>query len=858
MIEEEKLSDSRPCALVVGGQTRRVLFVPKADASFSASQKEVETHLVNHLKIPRQQLQFDVIATRQVENTDQEIKVLELRYPFRYQALARDWKNKCFRSTHGSTTSAVELFLVNNGIHGPCFLDITGLDATEDEAAEPVVQAQPKEKLTTCPLEFKCASSRAIKLAIGFLPNVPAPTLMFVSTLYQKHVLVAAAIEFQGELKVQARDKNLASWLHREVERLDPDGIVLYDLNRTFAMTDASSWKSMGRMPLFTFTSSQTNPMFRRMGFCPGRLLFDLRESCNDFMTHPPPPPFLDQASKWEDTDRLFPDGKESETCAHRIVLMHSVMNNLQLQNLTHELACLAGAPWSLTLRSSKPARNEWLLLHEFHKNNVIPPDKVDKAREVKEVKAKRKYKGADTIDPKCGLYREYPIVLLDFQQQYPSVIREHKICLTSNGCILPGVMEHLMEERKKIKDMMKSETDAETKKRLDIRQKAIKLVANSMYGSLGYTLFRFYAVHLAAQVARGGVENLHRAKNIVSETRKDVDIIFGDTDSLMLYIKHKDALQVADTLVKTINQGSNVVIQVDKVYRSLLLVASKQFAGILLHSGEIEIKGLEIVKRDCCAYAKNAQMTLLRSLLVDGASSAAQIHSTLERFVADTPKTLDDMVMWSMLNKKPEDYAKSHPQPHAVVANRYRAKTQIAPQVGDLIPYVFENSTDTRAHRARHPTEISDLSTLDWDWYREFQLCNPLQRLVVSLPGKPTIDPTIFGGTKTEKAAVATVEKKTKVSKRLNDIFVLKCMVCGQLISVEESGLTCTKCPLDKQTPHRDRMYARLVNTCWLKLRTLKANDLREFTYQALDFTEEMRVIFQRNNLEFPMLLSD
>lgn len=70
-------------------------------------------------------------------------------------------------------------------------------------------------------------------------------------------------------------------------------------------------------------------------------------------------------------------------------------------------------------------------------------------------------------------------------------------------------VIRVLVQRRRQIKEMMKREGDREKKQQLDIRQQALKLTANSMYGCLGFTNSRFYAKPLAqlitAQVCGGG-----------------------------------------------------------------------------------------------------------------------------------------------------------------------------------------------------------------------------------------------------------------------------------------------------------------------------------------------------------------
>lgn len=78
-----------------------------------------------------------------------------------------------------------------------------------------------------------------------------------------------------------------------------------------------------------------------------------------------------------------------------------------------------------------------------------------------------------------------------------------------------------------------------------DIIQKAYKLVSNSIYGCLGFSNSRFYAPHLAAFITSKGRDALLRAKDIVEKS--GVDVIYGDTDSLMLKpMENADLSEVA------------------------------------------------------------------------------------------------------------------------------------------------------------------------------------------------------------------------------------------------------------------------------------------------------------------------
>ena len=73
---------------------------------------------------------------------------------------------------------------------------------------------------------------------------------------------------------------------------------------------------------------------------------------------------------------------------------------------------------------------------------------------------------------------------------------------------ILPSEIRVLVDRRRQVKQLMKgAQSNPDLYMQYDIRQKALKLTANSMYGCLGFANSRFYAKPLAALITGKGRE---------------------------------------------------------------------------------------------------------------------------------------------------------------------------------------------------------------------------------------------------------------------------------------------------------------------------------------------------------------
>lgn len=374
-------------------------------------------------------------------------------------------------------------------------------------------------------------------------------------------------------------------------------------------------------------------------------------------------------------------------------------------------------------------------------------------------------YSGGLVLEPKRGFYDKF-IVMLDFNSLYPSIIREFNICHTtvnfwdvpeetgialvpdqdSAPGILPTVVTRLLERRTAVKRLMKAESNPVKRKQLDIRQQALKLVANSMYGCLGFPSSRFYCKPLAALITAQGRDILQRSKETAES--EGFEVVYGDTDSIMIYTGTDDvheARKMATLVKKAVNKCYKVLyLEIDAMYKTMLLLRKKKYAALIVNERpdktlvvERETKGLDLVRRDWCELSKDVGNFILDKLLAgdDRENVITAIHEHLEQIAADIDSNkvmLNKFIITKGLTKDPKHYANSKNLPHVRVAQQMVTAGKTV-RVGDYIPYVVCEGSGSIAERAYHPDVIIKAGgalSVDREWYKAQQVLPPIARL--------------------------------------------------------------------------------------------------------------------------------
>jgi DNA polymerase alpha subunit A len=468
---------------------------------------------------------------------------------------------------------------------------------------------------------------------------------------------------------------------------------------------------------------------------------------------------------------------------------------------LTKQLTNIAGNLWFRSLQNARAERNEWLLLHEFNSKEYICPDKdtSKKNRQVEDEEkeqgddgkpGKRKkaaYEGGLVLEPKPGLYDKI-VLLLDFNSLYPSIIQEYNLCFTTvdrctthdfdgreisdakldevdvpdntkheKTAILPNILKMLVDKRRAVRTQMKSEKDKNKLEQLDIKQKALKLTANSMYGCLGFSSSRFYAKAIAALITRKGRDALQDTVKITTDTL-NYNVVYGDTDSIMIYTGInilKEALSIGEQIKKEVNKRYKCLeIEIDGVFRSLLLLKKKKYAALVYEDindpnsfRKKEVKGLDMVRRDWCPLSKEIGNHVLSEILSSKSQDEIQINlrayfTNIAEKLKNNQIKMKDFIITKQLTRTPSEYTSADVLPHVCIANRLKAEQGKTDNelVSLYIPYIIcEGEAKQYAKRAFTPEEITKAQgklKVDIDWYLSQQIYPPISRLIAHVEG--------------------------------------------------------------------------------------------------------------------------
>ncbi|TGO91944.1 hypothetical protein BPOR_0014g00170 [Botrytis porri] len=261
-------------------------------------------------------------------------------------------------------------------------------------------------------------------------------------------------------------------------------------------------------------------------------------------------------------------------------------------------------------------------------------------------------------MEPQSAFYSS-PLLVLDFQSLYPSVMIAYNYCYSTylgrvvnwrgtnkmgfteytredrllellkdhiniapNGImyakpnirksLLAKMLGEILETRVMVKSGMKLDKEDKALQRLlNNRQLALKLIANVTYGYTSASFSgRMPCSEIADSIVQTGRETLEKAIALIHSVKRwGAEVVYGDTDSLFVYLKGRSkdqAFDIGNEIAKTVTNMNPrpVKLKFEKVYHPCVLLAKKRYVGFKYESKsqidpEFDAKGIETVRRD-------------------------------------------------------------------------------------------------------------------------------------------------------------------------------------------------------------------------------------------------------------------
>uniref|UniRef100_A0A8C4NTP1 DNA polymerase n=1 Tax=Dicentrarchus labrax TaxID=13489 RepID=A0A8C4NTP1_DICLA len=595
-----------------------------------------------------------------------------------------------------------------------------------------------------------------------------------------------------GKVEIASTERTLLGFFLAKMHKIDPDVLVGHDIFgfdlevilQRINVCKVPHWSKMGRLRRANMPKLGGRGAFAEKSATCGRLVCDVEISAKELIRcksyhltelavqvlkmERATVPQENIKNLYSDSPHLLYLLELTWTDAKLILQMMCELNVLPL---ALQITNIAGNVMSRTLMGGRSERNEFLLLHAFHDKNYIVPDKPSfrKAQEKIWMQVKASGRRRQPMLEVWCFYDKF-VLLLDFNSLYPSIIQEFNICFTTvqreahstqkknedeaeeipeipdsnlDMGILPKEIRKLVERRKQVKQLMKQQDiNPDLYLQYDIRQKALKLTANSMYGCLGFSYSRFYAKPLAALVTHKGRE-------------MNLEVIYGDTDSIMINTNSRsleEVFKLGNKVKAEVNKLYKLLeIDIDGVFKSLLLLKKKKYAALVVenhgegrYSVKQELKGLDIVRRDWCDLAKECGNYVIGQILSD--QNRDVIVENIQKHLVEVGEKvaagdipLNQYEIHKALTKDPQDYPDKKSLPHVHVALWINSQGGHRVKAGDTISYIIckDGSTLAASQRAYALEQLQKQEglSLDIQYYLAQQvhpvvsrICDPIE----------------------------------------------------------------------------------------------------------------------------------
>ena len=491
------------------------------------------------------------------------------------------------------------------------------------------------------------------------------------------------------------------------------------------------------------------------------------------------------------DADEL---GEVAEYCIKDTELPHSLLHKLcQIQNQV-EMAKACWVPLAFLSERGQQIKVFSQMAKKARELNFIIPTFRRPTGPTDE-----QYQGATVLEAQTGAYYT-PITALDFASLYPSIMCAENLCystLVMNArydnlpgikyeqfgphrfaqgvdSLLPVILTDLKAYRKKAKKLMAQVEGTPMEAVYNGQQLAYKISMNSIYGFTGASKGMLPCVAIASTVTMRGRQMIEETKNYVEEHFPGAKVRYGDTDSVMVEFdvqgrKGQEAIdysweqgeQAAEQCTKLFKAPND--LELEKVYCPYFLYSKKRYAAKMYEKKgdsvvfkKIDVKGLQVVRRDSCPFVRETLKKLLEMVLE---SSDPNPVITAAREAAKTLIQGNVPIEKLLMSKQLASEYKV-PMPHVTVRDKIRARAPGSePQQGDRVSFVIVKGDGKMYEKAEDPAWVREKNVpLDFQYYFTNQFKKPVQDL---------LEPLVSADLIFDRKFMAKTESTTEVEAR-------------------------------------------------------------------------------------------
>lgn len=241
-------------------------------------------------------------------------------------------------------------------------------------------------------------------------------------------------------------------------------------------------------------------------------------------------------------------------------------------------------------------------------------------------------------------------------------------------------------------------------KKVLNGQQLALKITANSLYGSLGASTSHIFDVDLAASITATGRELLLEAKG--QAEAEGCTVVYGDTDSIMVKCPPgvaqgapgapalADAIAyckgLADRITATLPRPQ--VLEYEKTFCPFMLISRKRYVTMKVEEAgdtpKLNSNGIVLTRRDNCPALKDVVRDLLEHMLAgDTAAGVERLKATIAD-LCEGRVPIENLVITATLGA---NYKNPKLVRQAVLAERIGSRTPaLKPRANDRVAFCF------------------------------------------------------------------------------------------------------------------------------------------------------------------------